>query len=207
MKLKVCGMREGDNIIQLMDEVNPDFIGFIFYPGSPRYFHQLGNSIPEVVPPAKRVGVFVNAPKPDILKLSSEYQLRNIQLHGSESPLLCSELIDEGWTVIKAISIERKEDLYQVEKYSGCCDFLLFDTKGKHHGGTGNKFNWEILQDYTMDLPWFLSGGIDLEDVDEIKKLKTQPFAIDINSRFETLPGLKNIRRILDFKTQLTNEE
>jgi phosphoribosylanthranilate isomerase len=207
MKLKVCGMRDRENIIQLMDEVNPDFVGFIFYSGSPRYFLQRNTVIPSLVPPEKRTGVFVNTSKAEILILTSQYQLRNIQLHGNESPELCRELIVEGLTVIKAISIERKEDLLLANKYSDSCDFLLFDTKGKTHGGTGIKFNWEILQQYKLDKPYFLSGGIGPDDVYDIRKLTKQPYAIDINSRFEIKPGLKDIQKVLLFKQHFNDEK
>jgi phosphoribosylanthranilate isomerase len=207
MKLKVCGMRKRENIIRLMDEVNPDFVGFIFYPGSPRYFLQSNKDIPGKVLSEKRTGVFVNDSKADIMKLATQFQLSNIQLHGKESPELCKELMGEGLKVIKAISIAEKKDLLPANEYYDACDFLLFDTKSKTHGGTGKKFNWEILQQYKLDKPYFLSGGIGPDDVDDIKNLKKQPYAIDINSRFEIEPGLKNIHKVLRFKQNFTDEK
>jgi phosphoribosylanthranilate isomerase len=207
MKLKVCGMRYGENIIRLMEEINPEFVGFIFYPGSPRYFLQKGNTIPSQVPPEKRTGVFVDASINEILGQAATFELRNIQLHGSESPELCSQLMDEGMKVIKAISIAKKEDLQLCSAYADACDYLLFDTKSKSFGGTGKKFNWEILRYNESDKPYFLSGGIDLDDIDQIFKLDKQPCVVDINSRFELSPGLKDISKISHFKTQLFHYE
>jgi len=206
MKLKVCGMRNPRNIIQLMEQVNPDFVGFIFYPRSPRYFLSSENPIPNQVPIEKRVGVFVNNSKEEIMNLASVFQLNIIQLHGNESPDLCRELREKHLTVIKAISISEKKDILLTKYYSDSCDYLLFDTKSKSFGGAGKKFNWEILQDFQSERPYFLSGGIDLGDLTEIENLPVLPYSIDINSRFEMEPGLKDIRKISHFKKKLTHD-
>ncbi len=197
-------MRDRDNIIQLMEEVNPDFVGFIYYPASPRYFLQKENKIPSLVPPEKRTGVFVNAPKVEILKQAATSGLKNIQLHGNETPELCRQLMNEGFIVIKVISLQEQNDLSDAEKYFNACDYLLFDTKSKSFGGTGKKFDWKILQHYKSNKPYFLSGGIDAKDIDEINRLHKKPYCIDINSCFETAPGLKEIQKITQLKNLLT---
>lgn len=207
MKLKVCGMRKPENIDALMERVNPDFVGFIFYPKSPRYFLNGMGIIPESVPSEKRTGVFVNATKMEILKTAGKLQLRNIQLHGDESPEFCEEIMDEGFLVIKALGIKNAADLAKSGNYLNSCDFLLFDTKSETYGGTGTKFNWQVLENYSSKLPFFLSGGIDLMDVQSITNTKVKPHAIDINSRFEDAPGEKNISNILAFKKELSKYE
>lgn len=203
MRLKVCGMRDPENIRQLGEKVDPDFVGFIFYPGSVRYFPDGPEEIPAELPPEKRTGVFVNSSLTEIIGLARMFGLRNIQLHGSESTEFCRKLKETGFTVIKAFGISQKEDLMKTGGFTGSCDFFLFDTKTKKHGGSGRKFNWKMLDDVEISRPWFLSGGIDLLDVAAIKKLKSKPFAIDINSRFEIAPGRKDIQKILAFKNEL----
>lgn len=203
MRLKVCGMRDPENIRELMQLVDPDFVGFIFHPGSVRYFLDGPEVIPAELPPEKRTGVFVNSSLEEITGLSRMFGLRNIQLHGSESPEFCSTLKNAGFSVIKAFGISQKEDLMKIENFTGSCDFFLFDTKTNKHGGSGRKFNWKWLNDTEISSPWFLSGGIDLPDVSEIKKLKSKPFAIDINSRFEIEPGIKDIQKIIALKNEL----
>lgn len=205
MKLKVCGMRDSENLRELVDQVNPDFVGFIFHPGSPRYFLDGSEDIPDELPPEKRTGVFVNNNMEDIVGEAEYFDIKNIQLHGSESPEFCRMLREKGFTVIKAFGIKSKDDFQKHEDYKAVCDFYLFDTKTPQHGGSGKKFNWHMLDKVEVSKPYFLSGGIDVGDIDEIHKLKHQPFAIDINSRFENEPALKDIEKIKKFKKQLFN--
>ena len=205
MKLKVCGMRDSENLRELFDQVNPDFVGFIFHPGSPRYFLDGSEDIPDELPPEKRTGVFVNNSMEDIVGEAEYFDIRNIQLHGSESPEFCRMLREKGFTIIKAFGIKSEDDFQTLEDYKAVCDFFLFDTKTPKHGGSGKKFNWDILDKVDISKPYFLSGGIDLEDVDAMLNLKQMPFAIDINSRFEIEPGLKNIQKISAFKNKFIN--
>ncbi|RLD65648.1 MAG: phosphoribosylanthranilate isomerase [Bacteroidetes bacterium] len=203
-KLKVCGMKYPDNIRQLL-KLKPDFIGFIFYKKSKRYVgHNLNIkklNIPESI---KKVGVFVNAEVDEIKDKIKEYQLDLVQLHGDESPEICKELKQTGIKISKAFQVDENFDFSVLKPFFSVCDYYLFDTKTKLYGGSGKKFNWKILEKYNNQKPFFLSGGIDLEDVDEIDKLKNlNIFAIDINSKFEISPGVKDIEKIKKFKIGL----
>ena len=200
-------MRNPKNIIRLMEEVNPDFVGFIFYPGSKRYFLQQNSEIPIQVPSEKRTGVFVDSQKEEILKMASRFQLGNVQLHGDESPQFCKELKSEGIRIIKAIKVSNRHDILLSMDYEASCDYILFDTKDQLHGGTGKKFDWYVLHDLKLSIPYFLSGGIDPDDSEKISNLPVRPFAIDINSRFELEPGVKSIQLIREFKKQLNHHE
>ena len=199
-KLKVCGMKYPDNIRQLL-ELKPDFIGFIFYKKSKRYVgHNLNIkklNIPESI---KKVGVFVNTTIGDIKEKIKEYQLDFVQLHGDESPEFCKKLKQTGIKINKAFQVDEDFNFSVLKRYETVCDYYLFDTKTKLYGGSGKKFNWKILEKYDNQKLFFLSGGIDLEDVDAINKLKNlNIFAIDINSKFEIEPGIKNIKKIEKF--------
>ena len=196
-------MRERDNLAELAEKVNPDFTGFIFHPKSPRYFLDGTEEIPDEILPENRVGVFVNATKAEVLGLARMFQLNNIQLHGNETHEFCKAIIDEGFTVIKAFGIKEIEDFDQLGKYVKSCHYFLFDTKTNDYGGSGKKFNWAMIDQVKIQKPFFLSGGVDSVDVKEIKNLKNQPFAIDINSRFEINPGKKDIEKIKLFKQKL----
>lgn len=199
-------MRNSENIAGLLN-LKPDFIGFIFYDKSKRFvanFPQI--EIPEGI---KKVGVFVNETIDEVLKKVVDYQLDCVQLHGNESIEYCqilrhSELVSESFEIIKAFSVDDEFDFSKINKYQRDCDYFLFDTKGKNHGGNGIKFNWELLQKYSGKTPFLLSGGITKNEVEEIKKLKHPAFfGIDINSGFELEPGLKNIKEIKEFKNRL----
>ncbi len=199
-KLKVCGMKYPDNIRQLL-ELKPDFIGFIFYKKSKRYVgHNLNIkklNIPESI---KKVGVFVNAEVDEIKENINIHNLNMLQLHGDESPEFCKELKQTGLKISKAFQVDENFDFSVLKPFFSVCDYYLFDTKTKLYGGSGKKFNWKILEKYNNQKPFFLSGGIDLEDVDEIDKLKNlNIFAIDINSKFEISPGVKDIKKNKEF--------
>jgi phosphoribosylanthranilate isomerase len=210
MKIKVCGMRNSENLQGLL-ALKPDFVGFIFYNKSKRFvdcFPQI--AIPKEI---KKVGVFVNENVEEVLKIVEKYQLDIVQLHGEETPEYCKELIisrfersrkAETLKIFKAFSIDDDFDFSKTNAYQKVCDYLLFDTKGKEYGGNGIKFNWEVLQKYKGKTPFLLSGGISKEDVFLIKNFKHNAFAgIDINSGFEIEPALKNINEIKEFKHNL----
>ncbi|GHE69403.1 N-(5'-phosphoribosyl)anthranilate isomerase [Roseivirga thermotolerans] len=196
MKLKVCGMREPHNIQQLL-ELEPDFMGFIFFERSKRFAPDLDKELllgfPETT---KKVGVFVNAPIQQVKEKVRQYKLDYVQLHGDESVEYVGELFAIGIKVIKVLSVGEEFDFDQLKPYKGLVDFFLFDTKGKERGGNGVVFNWEVLNNYPYDVPYLLSGGIDLENVKDIAGLKVQPYAIDVNSKFELKPGLKDIEQV-----------
>ena len=204
MKIKVCGMRDAENISELI-KLKPDYMGFIFYGKSKRFV----TNFPEVEIPSeiKKVGVFVNETIDEVIEVAEENKLDAIQLHGNESPEYCEELrvlLIRKVEILKAFSVDDNFDFPKTEPYQKVCDFLLFDTKGKDYGGNGVKFNWQVLDNYKGETPFLLSGGISKVDGAEIKKISHKAFAgIDINSGFEIEPALKNIEDIKEFKQNL----
>jgi len=201
LKIKVCGMRDYENIKQLV-QFPIDYIGFIFYPASPRFAGlKIDSSILEIIPNnIKKVGVFVNEPLKELLRIVKENQLECVQLHGNEIPDYCNAIKEEGYTIIKAFKAEPEKLTCETTSYRFAADYLLFDTPTANYGGSGIKFNWEILKQQKFYLPFFLSGGISPGDEDNIKKIDIPGFyAIDINSQFEIGPGIKNIKMISDF--------
>lgn len=194
IRVKVCGMTNPDNI-KLVSEAIPDFMGFIFYPGSPRYVgedpqKELFNNVPDSI---KKTGVFINEDIRRIRDLSVSRGLEMIQLHGEESPASCLQLRSSGLIIIKAFNVGGEFDFDALAKYMPVCDYFLFDSKTTIRGGSGKKFSWSKLEEYSLDKPFFLSGGIGPEDGDTVKALENSGlFAVDINSRFETFPGIKD---------------
>jgi phosphoribosylanthranilate isomerase len=197
-------MKYSTNISEALG-LDPYYMGFIFYEKSKRYVgNQLDEKLLKSFSKINKVGVFVNQEEEFILDQAKKYDFKFIQLHGNESPALCKNLKAKGYKVIKAFSLDENFDFSTTEPYKPVCDFFLFDTKGEDYGGTGKKFNWEILKKYDNEIPFFLSGGIDLEQAGQIKTLKgLNLHAIDINSRFETEPGLKDLGKIKKFIEQL----
>jgi phosphoribosylanthranilate isomerase len=197
MQLKVCGLCD-INQIKTLTNLNIDRLGFIFYDKSPRYF---GNKLKagevfKINSKANKTGVFVNEEQSQIESTITKFKLNSIQLHGNESPEFCLQL-KKKVEVIKAISIKNKESFSETEKYNDACDLFLFDTYSESHGGTGKKFDWSWLDNYKSNIPFFLSGGIDLEDIPEINKLyHPKLIGIDVNSKFEIAPGIKDINKI-----------
>ena len=205
MKLKVCGMKY--NPVEV-EALQPDYMGFIFWKKSPRY---LDTVIPSISLKIKKVGVFVNATIEEILQKVASYGLQFVQLHGSESPELCKKLQDLGIKVIKVFGVDDSFDFSILKPYEKVCDFYLFDTKGKLPGGNGYVFDWEVLEHYPSTKPFFLSGGIGLENIDEILTFLYRPeskycHAIDVNSRFEVSPGKNDIEKLQEFKKRLQDE-
>ena len=202
MKLKVCGMREKNNIISLAD-LKPNYIGFIFWISSTRYVDQSTPSLPEAI---KKTGVFVDATIDFIQSMVQNHQLKAVQLHGEETPDYCSIIQKFGVEVIKSFSIKDQFDYNKINIYEDYCDYYLFDTKGKLPGGNGYAFDWTLLNAYPSEKPFFLSGGIGPNELIKIKDLINSSlpvYAIDVNSKFEYSPGLKNIDLIRQFKKQL----
>ncbi|TDO22641.1 phosphoribosylanthranilate isomerase [Pedobacter duraquae] len=206
IKLKVCGMKNPDNI-QALAEVEPDYMGFIFYKESKRYVGALvAEQVRHLPKGIKTTGVFVNSDLQTIAGTIKDFGLRTIQLHGAETPELCESLKIQfpDIEVIKAFGIDEEFNFDLLHTYDNVVDYFLFDTKTPAHGGSGKSFNWEKLKQYSGEKPYFLSGGIGLEHLDEIKALNHPAlYAIDINSKFELEPGLKNIAQIKTFKTNL----
>lgn len=201
MKLKVCGMREKDNISALVG-LQPDYIGFIFWKRSLRYCTDIPKDIPKDI---KKVGVFVNETTEKIKSKVEAFELDFVQLHGEESPEQCLAL-QPHCEVIKAFRIGPHFDFKTTKPYHDHCAYFLFDTEGPLPGGNGSVFDWEQLKNYNQKTPFFLSGGIGLGHIGaitEIRKLNLPIHALDINSKFESKPGLKKMNDIKTFKNQL----
>ena len=201
MMTKVCGMRDAQNIRDV-ESLGVDWIGMIFWPKSKRYVDEVPSYLPEHL---KKVGVFVDSTLDDILQHISDYQLDIIQLHGQESPDFAKAL--KPHTIIKAFNIEKADDLLQTEKYKGIADYFLFDTKGKMVGGNGQKFDWSVLTAYQGKTPFLLSGGIGPEDAESVRSFHhPRCIGIDLNSRFESEPGFKDINQLKTFINKLRYE-
>jgi len=208
MKLKVCGMKYQDNIQQVAG-LQPDYLGFIFYEKTARHFDAI--HIPEISSTIKKAGVFVDADLNFVLEKVSKHKLQAVQLHGIESPEYCKQLLVKNTEIIKVFSIKDEFDFGVLKPYEGIIDFFLFDTKGKLPGGNGYAFDWTILNNYPSTTPFFLSGGIGLSQIDDIKKFQQSEaskycYALDVNSKFEIEPGLKNIEDLKKFKNNLISK-
>ena len=202
MKLKVCGMRAPENI-KALSALTPDYMGFIFWAPSGRY---VSDPTPLLDKNIKKTGVFVDASVDYIQSIINTHQLQAVQLHGEEMPNYCQLIQGFGVEVIKAFSIKDTFDFSVLEPYESSCDFFLFDTKGALPGGNGFTFDWRVLKKYPSQKPFFLSGGIGLENTQEIKDLLNTDLplhAIDVNSKFELAPALKNIDALTQFKNEL----
>lgn len=194
MMVKVCGMRDPENI-RAVEALGVDLMGFIFYPPSPRF---VGDKAPSYLPGCTRVGVFVNEPEDAVLRRCEEFGISTVQLHGKETPEYCTGLRSMGYKVIKAFSVSGKEDIEKAASYEGCCDMFLFDTKCSSVGGSGVSFDWSVLQSYEGNTPFLLSGGIGPES--ELDSFKHPMLAgYDLNSRFETAPGMKDEDKLKEF--------
>jgi len=198
MIIKVCGMRDSKNI-QQVEELRPDWLGFIFWPKSSRYV----STFPEYMPThAKRVGEFVDEDIETVRQTAHDYALDIIQLHGQESPEYAAQLRE--WEVVKAISVSSREDIMTYQSYEGHVDYFLFDTKCKTVGGSGQHFDWQVLDAYDGQTPFLLSGGIGPDDAERVSTFRhPQCIGIDLNSRFETAPGLKDIHKLKEFIKKL----
>src|SRR3972149_4348722 len=195
MKLKICGMKYADNMMEVA-KLSPDFMGFIFYSKSKRF---VGNDfmIPEISFSIKKVGVFVNDTVENIFDKAEKYNLDFVQLHGDESAEFCSQLFQsfKFWKssvrIIKALGINEQYDFSILNEYESSCKYFLFDTKTKEYSGSGKSIDRNILKNYKSSKPYFLSGGLESANVGDVT-----PFAIDVNSKFEIEPGLKDINKL-----------
>ena len=207
LKVKVCGMKIPENINAVLG-LGLDFMGFIFYPKSPRYAEPLEvQTLKEIPESVKKIGVFVNESLENILTIVTKYKLDGVQLHGSEMADVCKELRKVGLIVLKAFPIAEAYNFKVTKAYEGACDYFLFDTKTDAYGGSGVKFDWTMLDEYNGDTPFFLSGGIADDDAKAILKINHPKFAgIDLNSKFEISPGLKNVELLRIFLSELNRE-
>jgi phosphoribosylanthranilate isomerase len=204
MKIKICGMRELSNI-QHVAEHKPDYMGFIFYKESPRYVGE-NFRLPELPEPIKTVGVFVNTSLEEMKYAATKFRLDYLQLHGSEKPQVCAELTQAGLHVIKAFAVDERFDFNVTRDYEKVADFFLFDTKGKYFGGNAASFEWDILREYNQAIPFFLSGGLNLQNIPAIRKLRDMNLhAVDLNSGVELAPAFKDVEKIEKVKRALNS--
>lgn len=208
-KLKVCGLTQLNQIQELIS-MDTDFLGFIFYKKSPRYVlnHLRAEDLATINHQGK-VGVFVNEDLHTIIEIVQKAHLNFVQLHGDENEIFIDELkekLDSSVQLIKVIRIgsEKQKVIHMIEKIinhqPSAINYYLFDTDSKDFGGTGKQFDWNFLNEFEIPLPYFLSGGISEDNVEHIKKLRQQPFALDINSKFEIKAGVKDVDKIKKFK-------
>ena len=205
LKLKVCGLTQLAQIQELIS-LNTDFLGFIFYEKSPRFVlnHLSLEEISEIDHQGK-VGVFVNETVEKIVEISEKTNLNFIQLHGDEDENFISKLrknLDEKIKIIKVFRVGETFN-FQFSVFNSLVDYFLFDTDSKAFGGTGKTFDWQILNEIEIPIPYFLSGGISLENIHQLSTINHQPLALDINSKFETEPGIKDLEKIKTFKSLL----
>lgn len=205
MIIKTCGMRDADNI-RAVSELGIDWMGFIFWAPSSRYVSEKPTFLPTR---QKRVGVFVDARIEEVKSKADEYALDLIQLHGSESPAFCEWLkANSRQQLIKAFNIATQEDLQQTIPYEGLVDYFLFDTKAKMVGGNGTQFDWSVLSAYQGNTPFLLSGGIGPDDAEKVRNFHHPQLAgIDLNSRFELSPALKDIEKLKQFITEYNEQD
>jgi phosphoribosylanthranilate isomerase len=207
MRVKVCGITQHEQL-EMLPEVGATFAGLIFYPKSPRYvLRNMTTSQLKKENNINKVGVFVNASAEEVLHMVDECRLHMVQLHGDETPRFCEKIADYI-SVVKAFRISESDNIgWRIQEYMDVCDMFMFDTEGAGYGGTGKKFNWEKLSNVAVGKPYFLSGGIEPGDVVKLKDFEKKPeakalFAIDINSRFEVMPGVKDMDLIKKFIEQ-----
>jgi phosphoribosylanthranilate isomerase len=214
MRLKVCGMTEPAQV-DALEKMEVTFAGFIFYPKSPRYAlrHMTTMQI-KAFKTINKVGVFVNASVDEIKYMVDECRLQMVQLHGDETPKFCEKIADYI-SVVKAFRIAEGDNIeYKINEYMDICDMFLFDTQPltqgaeKTFGGTGKKFNWDLLRQVNVGKPYFLSGGIGPDDVKEVQQFMQEPaakalFALDVNSKFETSPGVKDMSKVSKFYNEI----
>jgi phosphoribosylanthranilate isomerase len=202
MKLKICGMKDRENILSVLEN-KPDYLGFIFYKKSPRYAGELSPDFVQSINSVTKVGVFVNEKEITILDYVARYGLDLVQLHGDEDPNFCKEL-QKNIKVIKAFGITNEFDFSVLNKFENACDYFLFDASTSYYGGSGKTFDWKKLSDYNLKKPFFLSGGIGPENIYEAININSSfLFAIDVNSKAESAPGIKRTDLIKELKNKM----
>ena len=187
--------------INSLASLAPDFMGLIFYPPSKRFvgveFDK--NDLQSLTPDINKIAVFVNAHTHEITEFSGIYGIKTLQLHGDEHPDFCASLKESGFTIIKAFGVDAHFDFSILDSYANVVDYFLFDTKTSDYGGSGKCFDWQILKNYKLKIPFFLSGGLDIDNLATIKTLDLPMlYGVDLNSRFEIEPGLKDIDKLAE---------
>tara|TARA_B100000575_G_scaffold282005_1_gene273192 strand:- start:5198 stop:5818 length:621 start_codon:yes stop_codon:yes gene_type:complete len=205
MKFKVCGLFNDENIHQVA-ELNPDYIGHIFWEKSVRY---VKNTTPKLKKEIKKTGVFFNSNIDNVFQKIKEHDLTCVQLHGDESIQFCKKILDSGTQVIKSFRVDDKFDFSILKSYYDYCDLFLFDSKSELPGGTGKSFNWKNLKKYNLNKEFFISGGIGIHSIDslfELFKMNLPIYGIDVNSKFEDDMYLKKIDELKIFIETIKNE-
>jgi phosphoribosylanthranilate isomerase len=198
MKIKVCGLRDAENLKEIA-ALGPDFVGFIFYDQSPRFVgDDLNEDVVKSLPRSiRKVGVFVNASPDYILRNVKKYDFQYVQLHGNETPEYCRSLRNRGISLIKAFRVDESFNFSMLNNYKAHCDFFLFDAKGDQPGGNGITFDWSILRRYDNEKPFLISGGIGLDNLDQLDQLKGMKlYGVDVNSQVEVSPGVKDVAKV-----------
>jgi phosphoribosylanthranilate isomerase len=209
MRVKVCGITIPSQL-EVLDEMGVDLAGFIFYPKSPRYMVEKipADYLRKFKGKIAKVGVFVNMPYEELMRTVEDYRLDMVQLHGDEIPRYC-EQVANYITVIKAFRLSDNDPIdWMAKPYEEACDMYMFDTLGAGYGGTGKKFDWSMLKNSRIDKLFFLSGGIEPSDGERLKSFVKEDiakkiFAVDINSKFETSPGVKDLEKVREFVENL----
>lgn len=206
MIVKVCGMREDENIRQI-DELGIEWMGFIFYEQSKRHITRR----PGMPQQAKAFGVFVDYSIPAVLEKVEGFSFQGVQLHGSETPEYCQELrrlLPDSILINKAFGIATADDFQKVMEYEGYCDYYIFDTKTPAKGGSGISFDWSVLENYKGTTPFLLSGGIGPDSIEDLKAFHHPRWAgVDLNSKFEIEPALKDVDKLNTFIKKFRNNE
>ena len=207
MQIKICGIKYRENLQEVI-ELNPDLIGFNFFPSSPRFIANNLNPVDFAKIPIhiQKVGIFVNQDDYEVSLKFREYRLEYVQLHGNENVDICRKLNSEGIKIIKAFGVHEKFDFLLLSDYAPFCDYFLFDTVSANFGGSGKGFNWDILKKYDSGYPFFLSGGIGPGDAERVAALRLSSMAgVDVNSKFELEPGLKDTQLLKNFMISIRN--
>lgn len=199
-------MKQAANIAAVAN-LHPNYLGFIFYEKSPRYISEVSAELIKYVPQEiKTVGVFVDEDLETVKTLAAKHYLKAVQLHGNESVDFCKEIKQTGVEVIKAFGVHAGFDFSVLQAYEPVVDYFLFDTQTPVHGGSGKVFDWTLLNNYSLSKPYFLSGGIDLQHAEQIKNINDERlYAVDINSKFEIEPGLKDVGQLKDFFKEMNS--
>jgi phosphoribosylanthranilate isomerase len=206
MKIKVCGLRDPDNI-KAVEALAPDYMGFICYDKSPRFIGAMDDDeLVNISTGITKVGVFVDEDADSISKMIYKYKFDAIQLHGSESPEFC-DMYKHEVQVIKAFGVDENFNFAKLNAYKNNVNYFLFDTKTPVHGGSGQTFDWSILNSYKLSVPFFLSGGLSPDNLEEVKNIKHPAFyGIDLNSKFEVSPALKDIDKLKQAFKKINDE-
>ena len=205
MKFKVCGLFNEENINKVA-ELNPDYVGHIFWEKSVRYLNSISPNLKKEI---KKTGVFFNSKIDNVFNRINEHNLSCVQLHGEESPQYCKNIMDSGTKVIKSFRIDDDFDFSLLKNYENYCDLFLFDSKSELPGGTGKSFNWENLKKYKLKKEFFISGGIGLHSIEsliELFKMDLPIYGVDVNSKFEDEKYLKKIDKLKTFIETIKNE-